>query len=250
MGNNDKTLQVTTFTDLVTSGKLSGDAVLLKKFADDIAKYCAEHPQESSEVIHSMLQELRSLRTENSQVKTEAYTDSLTGLSNRRFFQNVMGELDHTALMAKRVPTGRHYLALVDMDYFKSINDTYGHHAGDLALKHLSRTLKDLVRTTDIVCRIGGDEFAIILKDGTEEGIEKKIAEIANVLSNMSFELDSRQMPLQASVGFTEINPSAIRSMEKIMAEADSNLYASKKHRKPIPDLQDTQAQPRPNLSQ
>lgn len=250
MGNNDHTTHVTTFTTLATNGRLTGDADLLKKFADDISQYCAEHPEESYEIIHCMLQELKTLRTENAQVRSEAYTDGLTGLSNRRFFQNVMNEFDQSAFMAKRVPTGRHYLALVDLDHFKAINDTYGHRAGDLALQHLSKTLKDIVRTTDIVCRIGGDEFAIILKDGTEAGIEKKIAEIADTLSSMSFGYEGRQIPFQASVGYTEINPSAIRSMEKIMAEADSSLYTSKKNRKPRSESLDTLAQPRPNLGQ
>lgn len=248
MGIYESKFHTTTFTDLVISGKLAGDAELLKNFTDDITKYCADHPEEGSEIIYAMLQELQSLRDQNSKVKVESYTDGLTGLHNRRFYQRMLSEIDHSFATGKRVPTGRHFLALIDLDDFKAINDIHGHLAGDTALQHISKTMQDLVRKTDIVCRIGGDEFAIILKDATEEGIRNKISEISDALSGMNFEFKGQTILLNASIGYAEINPSSVRSMERIISEADANLYNNKKNRKPRLEPQDIHPQPRPNL--
>ena len=91
----------------------------------------------------------------------QATRDGLTGLYNRRFFEDTLA--DHIAA-ANRY--GRELsLVLFDIDHFKQINDRHGHEAGDKALKHFARLLESTARSADIACRIGGDEFAVILPE-------------------------------------------------------------------------------------
>lgn len=91
----------------------------------------------------------------------QAVTDPLTGLYNRRFFDEAMEQQIESARRYKRELT----LVLFDLDHLKKINDTSGHSAGDQALKAFARLLKETARAADIVCRIGGDEFAALLPE-------------------------------------------------------------------------------------
>lgn len=238
MGNED-TPQIKTFYDPAVLGAVSGNPDLTKQIAENLARYCADHPQEGADILHTILDELASLQEQLKVAEQIALTDGLTGLYNMRYFEKAMMELDNTSVLSKRTPSGRHYLLLIDLDGFKPLNDTYGHPAGNAALQHMSNTLKDLVRKTDTVCRIGGDEFAIVLKDATEEGAHKKIAEIARSLKNMSYVYEGTQISFSGSVGHTEINPSAIRTMEDILNEADRRLYQNKETGRSIVSSQD-----------
>jgi diguanylate cyclase (GGDEF)-like protein len=133
----------------------------------------------------------------------QAVRDSLTGLYNRRFFD---------AALAKNIEAARRYgrelsLVLFDLDNFKQINDTCGHQAGDEVLKNFARVLQETVRKADIVCRIGGDEFAVILP-------ETGLANVPNFLSRLGNN--------NATAGVAAL-PS-----ENLFADADSVLRAAK----------------------
>lgn len=235
MGKEDKpATYVTTFSSLVTGGGIDANSGpdLPVHIARSLAAFCERKPEEREQMLRGMIEELTALRAQKETAEENSITDALTGVCNRRFFEMSISQLGNSSAIAKRTPTGRHFLLLIDLDHFKPLNDEHGHAAGDLALQHLSGTLKKLVRKTDILCRIGGDEFAVVLKDATEKGALRKIAQIEKALKDMSFEFEERKISFQGSVGHTEINPSAIRTMEEILKDADRNLYQNKSRNK------------------
>lgn len=232
---------ITTFSHLAIGGGIDAKSGsdLPEMIAYSLAKFCRQNPEELEATLHRMLEELMRLREQKKTALEDSVTDSLTGAHNRRFFEKFMQEIGNSSVTSKREPSGRHFLLLIDLDQFKPLNDTYGHAAGDLALQCLSGTLMGMVRKSDIVCRIGGDEFAIVLKDATEKGAHQKIAQIAHELKHMEFEYEGATVSFSGSVGHTEINPSAIRTMEDILREADRNLYKDKERNRSMPASQD-----------
>ena len=102
--------------------------------------------------------------------------------------------------LEKRKPTGQHFLMMVDLDHFKEVNDTYGHDAGDAVLCHVVDTLTEMTRKTDAVCRIGGDEFVVILRDANLKGAKQKIIEIIDALESLPFVWEGKDIQIGASV--------------------------------------------------
>jgi PleD family two-component response regulator len=108
------------------------------------------------------LELVEELRRQVSELSELVSTDALTGLFNFRYFKMVLqAEMDRSKRSG--IPTS---LVIVDADHFKAVNDTFGHEIGNQALQHLADILRNEVRTTDIVCRYGGEEFAIIFQGG------------------------------------------------------------------------------------
>ncbi|MBD8839214.1 MULTISPECIES: sensor domain-containing diguanylate cyclase [Paenibacillus] len=154
----------------------------------------------------------------NDQLETLASTDLLTGLKNRRFFQEKMFE----SLMMFQEKQRYFSLLVVDIDHFKSINDTYGHPIGDLVLGNLAGLLQSVSRSTDVVARYGGEEFVIILP-GCEE--EQAIG-IAERYRSQVASADWSEYNITVSIGAATI---VEEDTEKsLFQRADNALYASK----------------------
>jgi diguanylate cyclase (GGDEF)-like protein/PAS domain S-box-containing protein len=152
-----------------------------------------------------------------------AFYDVLTGLANRTLF------LDHLKLAmagAKRHDTlmALHFL---DLDRFKEINDTLGHHVGDLLLQSVAARLKECLRDTDTVARLGGDEFAIIQTD--LEGIEGAETLAAKIMETLAspFNLDGNEVYTSTSIGIT-VYPVENADPEQLLKNADMAMYAAK----------------------
>jgi len=126
--------------------------------------------------------------------------DGLTGVSNRTFFLQQF----HEHIELHRLRGQAIGLAVIDIDHFKKVNDTYGHQAGDATLRMIADTLKNTMRETDVVGRYGGEEFVILLEDANSEGLaivgERLRAKIAE--TDVSF--DGQRIPVTASVGLAE----------------------------------------------
>ena len=151
-------------------------------------------------------------------------TDELTRVANRRCFVDAVdAELSRCRRLKKTVA----YMIL-DLDYFKSINDNYGHHAGDQVLKHVAKFVKDTLRDYDIFGRIGGEEFAVFL--GQTQSIEAlEIAErVRQVIDESPLHLDDVTIRLTASIGVSLCNASNCTYLE-LYNEADKALYRAKR---------------------
>ncbi len=166
----------------------------------------------------------RELRRANKILEQISMTDQLTGLSNRRYALKVLNALWEESLMEKSQLS----CLMIDADHFKDVNDTFGHDAGDKVLKKIARSLLDSVRTDDIVCRLGGDEFFIIcpntdLKGGifVAKNILKTVNELKIPLANDQYYNGSLSIGLACSTG--------IESIEELIKEADRYVYVAKR---------------------
>ena len=154
----------------------------------------------------------------------QAQHDALTGLPNRRMFEERLEE----SLAASRRAGDHGALCFIDLDRFKIVNDTCGHAAGDDLLCHIARLIRQRVREQDIVCRIGGDEFALILR-GCNRADALRIAEhLREGVAAFRFSWEDRRFSIGASIGVTFIDGSHATVADVLMA-ADTACYEAKK---------------------
>ena len=169
-------------------------------------------------VILGML--LTLLESETERRKSEAMHDSLTGLPNRRLFDDRLSQALERSLRSGRSVA----LFLIDLDNFKNVNDTYGHAAGDLALCTAAAQLKLKVRSSDTLARCGGDEFCVIVNELTRrEDCER----IACVLREAVARATPAEWRLGASVGYA-LFPEDAANADQIFALADRRMYQQK----------------------
>ena len=152
-----------------------------------------------------------------------AHHDSLTGLPNRELFQERLRQ----ALALTRRSGERMALLFLDLDKFKDVNDTLGHHVGDLLLRAVARRLSRCVRETDTVARLGGDEFAVILTHLTEPADATKVAESIIAAIATSYRLEEHEVLTSTSVGIT-IAPDDAVIPEQLLKNADLAMFRSK----------------------
>lgn len=151
--------------------------------------------------------------------------DGLTGLANARHFRLALGrELDRVARTGEGAA-----LLLLDLDYFKQINDTHGHLAGDQALRAVAEALVNGVRPMDLVARTGGEEFAVILPNSTPAlariAAERLRARVAATEVNLQ---DGVKVRMTVSIGGAAIAPFERIAPERLVELADAHLYAAK----------------------
>ena len=154
-----------------------------------------------------------------------AITDSLTGLYNRRYMESHLGAMVEDGLTnAKPVS-----LLIFDIDFFKSVNDTYGHAAGDAVLKEFSQRISQNVRGVDLACRMGGEEFVVVMPD-TDLAYAKMVAErLRTRIGETPFKIDEGQdLNVTVSIGIAVVE-GAVDTAEKLIERADAALYRAKR---------------------
>jgi len=152
-----------------------------------------------------------------------ALHDELTGLPNRRLFQDRL-----TSALERARRSGTHAaLLLIDLDHFKQVNDTVGHHAGDLVLKHASNIFQGRVRRSDTVSRTGGDEFSIILEDPISRNDAEHVGRSLIQLLKEPLSLEGHTVQIGASVGIA-IYPEDAPTAEALRIAADLRMYERK----------------------
>lgn len=157
-------------------------------------------------------------------LKRDTITDPLTGALNRRGFEIELNKALANARRHHRLSA----LLFVDMDNFKHINDTHGHHAGDEALCHVAELLQANIRQTDVLARVGGDEFSIILNDvRSVEDAEKRARLLSDFISSSPVRFEDETIQIQASVGTQSFQ--AEDDMIDVIARADEAMYAAKR---------------------
>ena len=153
------------------------------------------------------------------QIETMAFQDELTGVYNRRYTMARLEEL-------LRQKQGFAF-CMLDLDHLKAVNDTLGHHAGDNYIRSVIAELQKIVRFSDIIGRIGGDEFSVILPDCSESSAEEKM-----LLLNERLRAGKEIYPMSVSYGVIYVEPEQKLSAETVMARADGKMYQSKKSKK------------------
>ncbi|MES2615426.1 MAG: sensor domain-containing diguanylate cyclase [Bdellovibrionota bacterium] len=161
---------------------------------------------------------------EKNRLYEEATKDSLTGLNTRRFFDVLIKD---EFLRAKRDKTKLSF-ALFDIDHFKSVNDTYGHPAGDEVLRTMSSLFQRSVGENEILARYGGEEFALIMPSTDSEQAAIFVEKIRKAVESQETFLSSRKLPKTISVGFVTWPDVPADTLEEIIKYADEALYASK----------------------
>lgn len=200
----------------------------------------AEHPRNISNDPDALVQqEAKELRAEINRLALENHAlriavaelerivdrDTLTPLFNRRYFINEL--IKRKALLARhKVRTA---LLFVDVDELKTINDQYGHAAGDFALIEIARRLSDNVRSSDIVARIGGDEFALLLDHVSDSSMQQKTDQLRIAISIEPADYNGVHLHLSASIGGIMITPE--ESESDLLARADREMYRIKSAR-------------------
>jgi diguanylate cyclase (GGDEF)-like protein len=150
----------------------------------------------------------------------QAFTDTLTGLKNRRALDRVLS----------RLVEGRRPFAVmqIDLDFFKAVNDTLGHAAGDHVLQAAAQIMIEETRAADTVARVGGDEFTVVLPDVRNETILRQVGQriIQRIEEPVPFK--DEECCISASIGTVWIQSQTRPSVEELLADADVALYASK----------------------
>ncbi len=174
---------------------------------------------------------LRKLRARVDELEALASSDPVTGLLNRRGFDREQASA-HARLARYGEPAT---IIIVDLDRFKTVNDQFGHAAGDAALAKIARELRRQVRECDCVARLGGDEFGIVLSNIGLRQARRKAREIAQMLNGLALEWDRGTVHLAASVGVAAMDVNEVPEMTLI--RADKAMYRSKRRRQSVDRL-------------
>jgi diguanylate cyclase (GGDEF)-like protein len=171
-----------------------------------------------------LLRLLKELRLACQHFKEQATIDFLTRLYNRRFFDNQL-ELAVEQARRDRVPFS---LIIMDLDYFKKINDQFGHVTGDQVLQHVARLIKENARKVDTPARYGGEEFAILMPGTGIEGALSAARRIKRNLENSPLPTEKGSIKITASMGVGTYRPFSKLSATEFLEQVDHLLYLAK----------------------
>ncbi|SFQ09332.1 diguanylate cyclase (GGDEF) domain-containing protein [Nitratireductor indicus] len=165
--------------------------------------------------------ETLSARSES--LQHAALTDPLTGTQNRRFFDDALREYLHEFGRIEK-PVG---LMVLDLDHFKQVNDTHGHDIGDKVLREVARAFRDMTRYHDVVARMGGEEFAIVAPNMSQEALVKLAERIRKAVSGLIIDAGNVRIRVTISIGLSIWN--GRESSEEFYRRADKMLYEAKR---------------------
>lgn len=174
--------------------------------------------------ILGIAKDVSDLARARDELRSLSLVDELTGVYNRRGFFSLATQ--HLSLAQRN--GGRVCLVMVDVDGLKEVNDRFGHHQGDTALVALASILKDNCRRSDVVARIGGDEFVLLAPSISDGGAGFLVARLERALEAES-RSTSRPYRLSASIGAVECQPDPGYTLDRLLNEADRKMYAAKR---------------------
>jgi len=173
--------------------------------------------------ITGIVQDISHKKQTEKQIHRLAYFDHLTGLANRSYYQERMEDIIMSAMQRKT----QFALMFIDLDGFKNINDSFGHHIGDIFLQEIAQRLKLVAREVDFIARLGGDEFCIIVNNITDENSVAEIAKRCLQKINQLLILDNHQINPKASIGVA-LFPKDGKTEAELLKAADTAMYLAK----------------------
>jgi diguanylate cyclase (GGDEF)-like protein len=180
-------------------------------------------------IILQVIKKDKQLTILNTKYKMDSITDSMTKLHNRKYFDNIFDNMPFIA----NANNWRCAFIMVDIDYFKQYNDTYGHDMGDVALKKVASTLKEYFdKKYEFVFRLGGEEFGVILFDVDEDSLENCLKDINYKILELEIEHKNSKILniVSISMGAIIYEPHTYISANKLYKQADECLYKSKEN--------------------
>jgi diguanylate cyclase (GGDEF)-like protein len=196
-----------------------------KHLAKDLAKELVKD-RTTATILRRLRTELAAARKHIAELEASANTDFLLDIPNRRGFER---ELDRAVAYIKRYQAGA-ALIVLDVDRLKPINDAFGHAAGDEVLKSIAATLTRQVRASDMVGRLGGDEFGVLLWNLSETDMRVKAAALEQAIDGLSFVFGGQRVTAGASAGVAILGPHA--QAGRALEEADRAMYVRKAQRR------------------
>ncbi len=167
------------------------------------------------------------LKVINDNFKKLSNTDDLTGLCNRRHFEELM----YNELETARRHGDSNSVIIFDIDYFKNVNDTYGHPCGDSVLRDVSTLLKERMRKTDFLCRLGGEEFVVLCKRAEKESAMKIAEDMRKTVEGTQFTFAESVINITISLGVATMGPDdKFNDPDLAYRQADQAVYFSKKN--------------------
>lgn len=215
-------LRIRRFSDTLSILGISayGNSQLTTEFLKRGANDFLLKPFTPEEFICRILQNFEMLNRIAEQ-KRQAITDFLTGLHNRRYFYSI-GE---TMLANAKRENITITAAILDIDFFKKINDTYGHDVGDHALVHISKMIRKSFRSTDIVARLGGEEFGMLCVNMSIRHALEVFEKLRAKIEQTPLIIEAETIPITVSIG---VECTRLDSFDAMMKGADEQLYAAK----------------------
>jgi diguanylate cyclase (GGDEF)-like protein/PAS domain S-box-containing protein len=177
-------------------------------------------------ILQGLIHDITEQKLLEGQLQYQAFHDGLTQLANRSLFVDRV----QRALVASSRTGARVAVLFLDLDDFKSVNDTLGHAVGDQLIKEVADRLRASLRTSDTPARLGGDEMAVLLEGCDETGAERVAQKIIASLE-APFMLAGRAVPVRASVGVAVSSPGKV-AVDELLSDADAAMYATKSHGK------------------
>ena len=175
-------------------------------------------------VHHRLARTIHELEVSKVALAEQATTDSLTRLKNRRMFYS---QSEQNLATCRRHGHDMSVL-LLDIDHFKKVNDTYGHHSGDEVLVRIAQLLSGIARHGDTVARFGGEEFAVLLPETNRLGAAVMAQRIRAVIEKEEIIVEGRQIPVTVSIGVATLAAEEVESIDQLLNIADRRLYLAK----------------------
>jgi diguanylate cyclase (GGDEF)-like protein/PAS domain S-box-containing protein len=174
--------------------------------------------------IFGSLEDISKRKKAQQELEFLAMHDHLTGVKNRHYFDNVINQMTASAARGKDC----HALLYIDLDHFKVINDTFGHNHGDVVLRDIASLLIARLRKSDVLCRIGGDEFAVLIYNCSHEQAQSTADAICELIHGYQYSHAGQQLAISCSIGACKIDGGEGKA-STYLKQADTALYVAKR---------------------
>lgn len=211
----------------IDPGQLKSYSQMLQEANDELGKLNFSYEQLVLELKESKIKSERianELKKANRQLEELAFRDGLTHLYNHRYFQEILGK---EMTRAKRY---KNHLCLIlfDIDFFKKVNDSFGHPAGDKVLINLTQNISKAIRPSDIIARYGGEEFAVILPETNQAGMNVFAERLRRCAASVTTMINDHEVKITISCGGVHLSPADNLTQQQFIDAADRNLFLSK----------------------